>query len=273
MTRSLRPFLPAEHGAWGILVSSLLLGALSVPFRPMAIMGIGLASLGALLLRNPLLRWLRAGTIRSPRRAFAGFPWPGWVFAGALIGMGALPLIVLRRWALGGVALAALAALFVEARSVKTNPRSRMTAELISALTVSLLAPATAYAATGTLGWDTTTLWLLCTLYFAMTTLDVRWRIARLYHRQGIIPAERTEQARLDRKTALVAGAVLAGLYWMAAPVPWMMALALLPLAFRFWRPTSETQAVAKDLRRLGWQEVQLSFVFVGVSAALMRLH
>lgn len=250
-------------------MSSFLLGALAAPVHPAATPAILAAAVGFFLLRNPLLRWPRGGSFLK----LDLFPWPGWLFCASLVGFGALPLIWLHRWALVGAAFVALAALIVESQCPKSNPRSRMISEVLNSLVAALLAPAAVYASTGRLGWKELTLWILCGVYFGLTTIDVRWRIITLYHRQGLASAERAHQASRERTTAMAVGFILAMLYWMLAPVAWIVLLAFLPLAYRLCRPTAVSAPLSQVIRRLGWQEVRLSLLFVFLSAALVRLH
>ncbi len=271
MRQWLGPFLPAEHGAWGVWFSSLLLGVLAVGFHIVATPSILLASLGLLLLRNPVLRWMRSGPLRSPGTSLRTFPWAGWIFCVTLIGLGAIPLLWLQRWFLCVPALIAGVALVVEARSRKSDPRSRMVTEVLNSLAVSSVAPATAYAASGTLGWIELTLWVLCALYFGVTTLDVRWRVLRLYQNQSLAPAERVEQAGRERFVAAGIGIAVALLYGIWAPVSGALFLSFVPRALRFFRAVGPGQVLPRGIRRLGWQEVMHSLLFVVMSAALIR--
>jgi 4-hydroxybenzoate polyprenyltransferase len=229
------------------------------------------ASLGFFLLRNPLVRWIRSGSLRYPAASLASFPKQGWFICLTLSALGCIPLVLLHRWALGGLFLVGLAALVVEAISQKSDPRSRMLTEVVHSLTAALLAPATAYAATGVLGWKGLTLWMLCSVYFALTTLDVRWRIAQLYRDRGLMTSERLIQAARERRIAICVGSILVLIYFLLAPVQRMVIFAFLPLMYRIMRKAVVPSVLAVGIRQLGWQEVRLSLVFVVLSAALVR--
>lgn len=245
--------LPRQHGAWSVLLLAYVLGlAVGGPNPPALLLLPPL--IAALPLRHTALLWLRAGS--SGRRR----PLAVWlaVYGLVLILSGALLVGVYGRWLLlppGALAGAVgLASAGLEQRRLDRT----LGAELLGMVGLSLVVPATVYAASGEFGAATFGLWLLAALDFSGSVFQVRF-IAR--GGKGVVSV-------IFHLLAL-GGAGAMGVLGFAPP---LAALSLVPAALRAVWAAAVPGGRQPTIRRLGFEELGYAAVFVLLAALAYRL-
>src|SRR3990172_9467698 len=159
LLRALRPPLPREHGTWAWLLLPALSGLFAIEWPTLPAWLLFVAAILGFLLRATVESWL-ASQPRSPR-------YLAWA---VLFGIGFLltaipPLIQWERWVLlplgAGISLGPIAVQAIRWLRI----RGRVLGEATVVGSLSLLAPAVAYAGTGEFDRWTGFLWLPVTLY------------------------------------------------------------------------------------------------------------
>jgi YwiC-like protein len=253
--------VPREHGAWGMLLVPLVVGAVDgvvAGGRLTPILILTTAVLALFWLRTPAESWLGTGAVRAQtpeeRRHVRNFALP-------LAAIAAASLITLFRQVkirellvLGVIAGVAFAAQITLKRIGRAT---RMAAEVVGALALTSTAPAAYFVATGRLDAKAWSLWLLNWLFAADQVHFVWLRI-------------RGARAAGWREKIIVGWSFLAGQVLLVA----ILALA----CYRSWSSTLTMIAFAPVLfrgcawflkkpqpivvRRLGWTELAHALVF-----------
>jgi YwiC-like protein len=225
----IRPIaLPAEHGAWGLLAESVLLGLLVAPSR--AGLGVAAAGIGAFLLHHPLkLVWRDRRARRRLPRTRVALRFAGLYSAIALAGIAIAGQGAEGWWV--PLAMAAPLAVAQFRRDVALRGR-RLAPELMAAAAFGALAAAILRAA-GLPGTVALASWALLAAQAISAVLYVRTRL-RLA-RGG---AERRASPVLSH---LLACSLAIGL-WRAGLAPWTAPWAFAALLFRAIHGTSRNR-------------------------------
>ena len=264
---------PREHGAWGILLVSLITGA-AAGFSSMAnfprLLWLTLAATAAFALRTPVENSLPA----SPFRARSSAEWR-WMTAaivayalgcalavGMLYREGALGLI----WMPGSVA----AGLFASQAVVKPAGRvGRLLGEIIGAFGLAVVALAGWAVAAGRFDPEALTLWLMNGLFATNQILYIQLRIHET--RDSRHPLHSVD------KLLFVAGETLTALLlvaaWRARLLPGLAVLAFLPILVRgaVWSVRRGAQPL--KIHRLGKTELTHAILFGLLVILSFRLH
>lgn len=253
--------VPREHGAWGMLLVPLVTGAaigLEAGRNFAAVLLLTTVVLALFWLRTPVESWLGTGVIRAQtaqeRRHAAKF-----IFL--LSGIAAASLIVLlwpgRNWQLfilGGVAAIAFAAQFY---LKKMGRSTRMIAEVVGALVLTITAPAAYCAATGRLDARAVVLWLLNWM-FAANQVHFVWLTIRGARARGWSERFGVGWSFMTGQCVLVAALLVSSHY------RWLPALALAAFAPALYRGCAWFAKRPRPivLRRLGWTEMAHAIAF-----------
>lgn len=259
--------LPREHGSWAMLAAPALVGWAAAGGGPP---GAGalfvLALLGSFLSRTPL-----TALVAVPSDARARF-WLALYAACAAAGLGGL-LAVYARWDL---VLLGVPAAAVFAASIWFTARRRamtLTHEFLGVAALSLGAPGAYYAAAGFWAPEAAWLWALCALFFSGPIFHVKMLVLGRVASAAAPPqgaAGRADRAASHSAAfhAAAAAAVLAGVWGGRLP-----AISVLP----FFGVLAKTLYYAGrrgsrlELKRVGWQEVGWTVIFVAISMAGFR--
>jgi hypothetical protein len=288
---------PAEHGAWGILLTPYVCAA-AVAGRwnlPLALCGV--CAVALFLLRGSLLRTEAArkdGERAEPLWMRLAEP-AHLALAGSAAGSGALLVVYYGRWELlavgiAGAALYALQTWLVAEHREHASEKRSLLAELVGVLLLTLSAPAAWISARGTLFERTAgtgifsaagiQVWLLNLLFFLGGILYVKYRVRGLLaHREFEGIGERVKFAWPVFFYHLLL--VMFLLYWVASGAShasealtlqgWTVALAFAPGVLRAGRLAFELGR-RFPIRRLGWTEMVHAVVFAGLLVLAYRL-
>lgn len=258
---------PREHGSWAMLAAPAVVGWAAAGGGPA---GAGVlfaaALLGAFLSRTPV-----TALCADPRDARA------WRWFAACAALGAAGLAGLLgtygRWGLMWLALPG-AAVFVASLWFTVRRKAMTEAhELLGVAGLSLGAPGAAYAATGAWTADSLWLWALCALFFSGPVYHVKMLVAgKLASVPSPAPGAlvRAERAAAQSASYHIATAALVGggVAWGCLP-----AAALIPFLGVLGKTLyyGSRRGGRLELKKVGWQEVAWTAVFVVVSAASFR--
>jgi YwiC-like protein len=252
---------PREHGAWGLLLVplftggalGLLNGGEAQPLGPLT-----LAVLSLFWLRTPVETWTGAGLIRiqtdEERRGVAA----------AIVGLATVAALALLSLFIAGrnrellpLGLAAVAAFLAQNFLRKLGRSTRMLAQFVGSLGLTVTAPAAYYVVTGQLDRNAFVLWA-ANFFFAVNQVhyvQMRIHAARLTNRaQKFAHGYRFLIAEAVMITGLVAG-------WRCHLLPALAVLAFLPIAIRGagWFVQKQNSLL---VRKLGWTELIHSVAF-----------
>jgi hypothetical protein len=255
--------MPAEHGAWGILIvpfacASAVAAGTGVPWlRYVAAAAVCLLSL--FLLRGSLERY---GSLRALR-----LPVHLALAAAAAAGGGLLVFSWGRRelLLLGAVALAFFLAqrLLMRSHPRETEKRS-LAAELLGVLLLSLSAPAATIAILGRLDARGALVWLLNALFFLGGVLYVKYRVRGvLAHREFSSLSERIAFAWPVFVYHLLLLVLLATAV-VGASLPAMVLAAFAPAVLRAHGLLFHLGR-RFPIKRLGWSEIAHSLLFAAL--------
>jgi hypothetical protein len=246
--------IPAEHGSWSWLLVPFLVGAAVAgrfsgvgPAAPGPIILTLIGGLSAFLMRQPASIWfrIRQGRANPANESLVA----GWTLGLALVaGLCLAGLLALGRvallWLVPPFAVVLLLYL-VAARSGRAGMRS-LWMELIGAVGLGLMAPATVIAATGHMtGW-VWGLWGLMGMQNALGVLYVRQRLADTHRNPG------------NRATVLWGHAAGLAAVIAAGVLQWTPLLAVIPFAGVLLRAlwAFQSKRPVQDVRRFGFTEV-----------------
>lgn len=170
---------PKEHGAWGMFLTSYMLGALIArDFNIPAIL-LAFAALCTFLLKQPIYIWLKKRSITET--ANARF----WVITHAgIAALFAFPLIVIyHRWWLLPLGLVAFAFAFFSAWLQRRRMVRSVWGESLAIVQLTITAPATFYSLTGEFTSVAWKLWGLLILYYAGSIFYVKLKVMQYSYR------------------------------------------------------------------------------------------
>jgi hypothetical protein len=265
-----REIAPVEHGAWGLFIIPLALGAVVSRHGFWAQVLLGVATLGVFLMRRPALHWLRAFSRESLDAIHTLWPGQSFALCLAITLAGAVPLLCMGRYYLILVSAVAGALMWSEVFLASGRERYPFLSELTEVWVLSLLAPSAYYVGTGRFDETSAILWTLCAIYFTVTIADIRVRLGWFRLSRGLaneaVVQERTME-RLVTCWVAVAGALLVA---VLAPRYRKALFSLAPLFLRPFYRRRIPVSVATDIPSLGWSEVYLSLLFAGLAALLV---
>lgn len=266
---------PREHGAWGILLVSLITGA-SIGFSSAtdlsALLWLTVAVLAAFCLRSPIENSLPA----SPFRARGSAEWRWVTVAASIYALtGALAVAMLIRagfwgllWKLGLVA----AGFFVLQAVVRRLGRvGRLSGEMIGAFGLTLAAVAGWAVAAGEFRQQAVAIWILNGLFAFDQILFVQLRIREVRAGNGS-SGSRGRKLFLGVEVfiaLLICGGAYAGL------VPWLVLLAFLPVFVRGAAWALRSAHGRLQIHRLGKSELSYSILFglLLIAAFYLPIH
>lgn len=255
--------LPREHGSWAMLAAPALVGWGAAGGGPAGAGAFFLAALlGAFLTRTPLTALVAAP---SDGRALRWLAFYAVCSAAGLWGL----LAVYGRWGLLPLGLPAGAVL---AASLWFTARRRAMTEaheLIGVAGLSLGAPGAYVAASGAWAPEAAWLWALCTLFLSGPVFHVKMLVlGRVASAPGALEAAviRADAAARQSELFHAASAAVVLLAVLAAGLP---ALALLPFLGALAKTVyyAHRRGARLELKKVGWQEVVWTVVFVVSSA------
>lgn len=259
--RAVSLIAPREHGAWGLLLVPLGTGGIVGLLQGnnfFAFVALIVAALALFWLRTPAENWLGTGIIRAQteqeRRTVASTTFILSIVA--ILGLATLFWNGRNRdlLFLGAIAVIAFVA---QAILRRLGRNTRMLSQFVGALGLTITAPAAYYVVTGDLNRTAWTLWI-ANFLFAVNQIhfvQVRIHSARL---SGWSQKFEHGHDFLFGEVLLAAALTLA---WRSHFLPWLSALAFLPLLLRgvLWFLESQKPL---PVRRMGWTELTYAIVF-----------
>lgn len=252
---------PREHGAWGLLLVPLATGGAVGLFSTGStwpLVALTVAALALFWLRTPVESLFGTGLIRvqtaHERRTVSVT-----ILVLAIVAAGALASLFWDGRNLALLLLGAAAAFTFLAQSIlrKLSRRTRMLAQIVGTLGLTVTAPAAYYVITGELNRTAWALWIANFLFAGNQVHFVQMRIhsAKL---NGW--SEKFAHGRSFLLGEFLLGAVLI-FSWRFHLLPALATLAFLPLIFRgaawFFEPRKPLL-----VRRLGWTELTHAIIF-----------
>jgi hypothetical protein len=252
---------PREHGAWGLLLVPLATGAAVGLFAggsALPLVTFTVAALALFWLRTPVESWLGTRLLRvqtqQERRAVG-------ITILILAAVAAFALASLfragrnqRLLPLGAIALSAFVA---QDLLRKRGRQTRMLAQVVGTIGLTVTAPAAYYLVTARLNGEALTLWMLNLLFATNQIHFVQLRI----HSARI--SDWTQKFHFGRRflfgEVLLASALI--LAWRLQLLPGLAALAFSPILIRGTVSLLERQKPLA-VRRLGWTELAHAVVF-----------
>jgi 4-hydroxybenzoate polyprenyltransferase len=252
---------PREHGAWGLLLVPLFTGGIvgllhtGAVFPLLALM---VAALALFWSRTPAENWFGTGMMRAQtaqdRRTVATATFILWTIA-------TLALMALFRDGRNHdlLFLGAIAAIAFLAQAIlrKLSRNTRVLSQVVGTLGLTLSAPAAYYVVTGELNRTAWTLWIANFLFAVNQIHFVQLRI-HCARRSGWSQKFAPGRSFLYGEVLLIVTLAFA---WRFHFLPWLAALAFLPLILRgaFWFFEGQKPLL---VRRLGWTELTYAIVF-----------
>lgn len=252
---------PREHGAWGLLFVPLATGGAVGLFaggNGLPLTAFAIAALALFWLRTPVESWLGTGLLRvqtEQERRGVGVT----ILLLAAVAATALASLFWngRNRDLLLLGLIAICAFSAQALLRKLSRRTRMLSQIVGTLGLTVTAPAACYVVTGHLDLHAWTLWMANFLFAGNQIHFVQLRIhsARVSGWSQKFACGRSFLAG----QMLMAAALLFA--WRAHLLPWLAALAFLPLLVRGMAWFFESQKPLA-VRRLGWTELAHAVIF-----------
>jgi hypothetical protein len=264
--------VPREHGAWGILLVPLVVGAavgLGAGGRGWDLVPLTLAALGLFWLRTPVESWMGA----VPVRARTATELQAVQKAAILLSLGSFGTLLLLFW--GGrntgllqIGFVSAIAFSVQAVLKKVWRGARSAAQMIGSAGLTATAPAAYYVVTGHLDPTAWSLWAANFLFAANQIQFVQMRI----HAAKITSRRAKFSAGAWFLSGQIALILLLGVACSRHHFPWYAALAFLPILYRGFAWFA-AQAEALAVHALGKSELAYSCVFGLLLAVAMRLR
>jgi len=250
--------IPRQHGAWATLLLSYTLGVAVAGRLTVNSLLLLVALVAVMPARHGASLWVgfRAD---DPRRPVAAC-WTALCLSIAGLALGAL-LLLSRLWLLVPVGALAAGAGGVMTLLERRRWDRTLAGEMVGMAGLAVAAPAAAYVSSGAYGPNVAGVWLLASLVFCGSVLHVR-HLARP-GRAG--NAGWASLAFHILAVALVAAVARLGL------VPSLAFLALVPAAARAAWPVVVPRLTRPSIRRLGFEELAYSALFVVLAVALFH--
>jgi hypothetical protein len=253
--------IPREHGAWGLLLVPLATGGaigLLAGGHGVTLLAFTVAAFALFWLRTPVESWLGTGLVRARTRqerrtvettililaAIVGFALPSLFWEGAN-----------RKLVLLG--LFAMSAFVAQGLLRKLGRHTRMLAQVVGTLGLTVTAPAAYYVVTGQLNGKAWVLWLA---NFLFAGNQIHFVQIRIHSARGSSCSEKFKRGRsfLVGEVLLAAALLFA---WRFHLLPWVAVLAFLPLLVRGITWFFERQKPC-IVQKLGWAELAHAIVF-----------
>jgi len=258
--------MPAEHGAWGMLMVPFLSAAAVAGAWNVPVMLCAALALGLFVLRGSMEQQGGWRALRQPEHVVLALVL--LAMAGALeLAYGRAQLIAV---AAAGVALYGMQAAIVRAHNESKTEKRSLTAEMMGVVLLSLAAPAAWIAARGRLEPEGAQVWALNVLFFLGGVLYVKYRVRGLLaHREFSGWQERLAFAWPVFFYHLLLLAFLATSIFLRE----LSAAVLLAFAPGILRASGLVFQLGQKfpIRRLGWMEVAHSVVFAALLVMAYR--
>jgi len=253
--------VPREHGAWGLLLVPLATGgAIGVLAggNEVPLVALTVAALALFWLRTPVESWLGSGLLRARTRQERRAAGTAILILAAIVALALASLFregCNRQLVLLG--LVAMSAFVAQGVLRKLGRHTRMLAQVVGMLGLTVTAPAAYYVVTGQLNGEAWVLWLA---NFLFAGNQIHFVQLRIHAAKGSSYSEKFERGRSFLVgEVLLAAALLFS--WRFHLLPWVASLAFLPLLVRgitwfFERPKPCV------VRKLGWTELAHAVVF-----------
>ncbi len=261
--------IPKEHGAWGMLITTFLIGAFSADTWNPAVLFFGGASLSYFLLRAPLLalkdaRWQKSYKTGT-RKAFLWF-----IIYSAMMAVFGIPLfLVYKKWPLFIFFALSLPLLGIHTAFSSGDFRS-VKNELVSFAALSMTAPLAYYVATNELALRTFSLYIVCFLYYSATIFYVKMNVtARL--RKNELASFRGKLSIASTALMYQCGTLFVVLaLGIAGCAPPSAYVAFLP---SLWKTAARALKLQEQvpIKKLGWMEVLHGTIFAVLTVAAYR--
>lgn len=262
--------IPKEHGAWGMLITTFIIGTLCAPTFSPAVLFFAGASLSYFMLRAPLLalkdaRWQKSYKADT-RKAFLWLA----IYTAAMTVFAAPLFLMYKKWLLLIFFALSLPMLVVHIFYSSENFRS-MKNELISFAALCMTAPLAYYAASDGPNARALSLYLLCVLYYTGPVFYVKMNVtARM---------KKNEVTTLGGKFVVSRYALMYHVCALAAS--YLLSLSIAPrLSYlAFIQPFGKVLARALKLdkpipiKNLGWLEVVYALLFAALIITAYRIQ
>jgi hypothetical protein len=260
--------MPAEHGAWGILLVPFLVATWIAQGWGAPVLLCGGAALALFLLRGSLdaqgagaklVQW-ELEQMRSPGHA---------LLAAIFLACSASLFFHFERYALLPLGIAAalgylLQRVMLKRHREESREKRSLGVELLGVALLSLSAPAAWIAARGSLDALGARIWLLNLLFFLGGVLYVKYRVRGLFAKRDFPSlAERLSFAWPVFFYHLMILALLLALVWLRS-LPAAAAVAFLPGVARAYSLLGNL-GERFPIKRLGWSEVIHSMIFAAL--------
>lgn len=262
--------IPKEHGAWGMLITTFIVGALCAPAITPAVLLFGGASLSYFLLRAPVLalrsaQWQKSYNV-TKRQAFL------WLaFYASALTVFTLPLLFAHhKLELVYFFILSLPILYINTTYGTHEARSSAN-EFVSFAGMSMTAPLAYFVATDELTLRALSLYAVCFLYYSATIFYVKMNVtARV---------RKNELATLRGKLSIASSALLYQCTALAIVIvlgktdiaPPTVCVAFLP---SLWKTAARALKLQEQvpIKKLGWTEVLHGVIFAVITIASYRL-
>lgn len=257
--------IPREHGAWGILLFSVALGAGVAGRVSLPLLLFTLAALALFLARHPLTLMVKGSNFTGK-----AILWEAIYVAMAVVAF--LPLLfIYHLWwlSLFGIALALYLGAYLYL--VVSRKQRTVLGEMIGISGLSMAAPAAYYVSMGVWQVGALYLWLLSYLYHASSIFYVKMKV-----RQRSLPnlaLSLVQRWQLGYKLLLYLGTLIIALLYLGlgGQVSALVFMAYLPLIGKaVWGVFHPTKVAS--IRALGWTEVAHGFLFTGLAVGVYWL-
>ena len=259
--------MPAEHGAWGMLMVPFLSAAAVAGAWNVPVLLCGALALGLFVLRGSADQQGGWRALRQPEH---------WVMALALAAVAGVLVLYYGRTQLLGVAAVGGILYVIQEMQVRIHNEARtekrsLAAELIGVVLLSLAAPAAWIAARGRLEPEGAQVWALNVLFFLGGVLYVKYRVRGLLaHREFSGWRERLAFAWPVFFYHVLLLAFLAASIFLRE----LSAMVLLAFVPGILRASGLVFQLGQKfpIRRLGWMEVAHSVVFAALLVMAYRI-
>jgi len=259
--------MPAEHGAWGMLIVPYVAAAAVAGVWNVPVMLCAALALGLFVLRGSVEQQGGWRTLRQPEHV--AFALVLLAMAGALVlGYERTQLLAV---AAAGVVLYGVQEVIMRAHNESKTEKRSLAAELVGVVLLSLAAPAAWIASRGRLEPEGAQVWALNVLFFLGGVLYVKYRVRGLLaHREFSGWREKVAFAWPVFFYHLLLLAFLASaIFWRE-----ISAAVLLAFAPGILRANGLVFQLGEKfpIKRLGWMEVAHAVVFAGLLVAAYRI-
>lgn len=261
--------IPKEHGAWGMLITTFIIGAsCASAFNP-AVLLFGGASLSYFMLRAPLLalkdaRWQKSFKT-DMRRAFLWL-----IIYAAMMAVFGIPLfLIYKKWRLLVFFALSLPMLFIHIIYSSEDFRS-IKNELLSFAALCMTAPLAYYAATDELNTRAFSLWILCYLYYAGSVFYVKMNVEARMKKNDVSTLK--GKFSISRDALFYHIAALAIAFALSFSIaPRLSYFAFIPSLWKvFARALNLNETV--PIKKLGWMEVVYAILFAALMIIAYRI-